>query len=275
MTTFFISRILIPVGASIFLFAGYTNSSAESLRMGGTGAGLQLLELIGEAYAASNPGVTVEIVPSLGTSGGIQALADGAIAIGVASRPLKPEEAGRGLREVATARTPFLLVTSQANPEPFQANEVAGAFGGEKTEWLDKEPIRIVLRPETESDTRLLKKYFPGMSGALARARLRPEIPVAATDQDNATAAEDTKGSLTSASLVQIRTETRDLRAISIDGVAPTLANLESGSYPYEKTLHFLISDTGGPMAKGFAEFLKSQAAAAIMIDAGILPVGR
>jgi phosphate transport system substrate-binding protein len=132
-----------------------------------------------------------------------------------------------------------------------------------------------VLRPETESDTRLLGQFFPEMADTLARIRLRPEIPVAATDQDNATLAEETEGSLTSASLVQILAEARDLRIISIDGVDPTLENLKSGRYPYEKSLHFLISDISRPAAKGFAKFLLSGAAAAIMLEAGILPVGQ
>ena len=261
--------------ACAFLVGGHTACSAEALRMGGTGAGLQLLQRIGDAYAATAPGVDVQIVPSLGTSGGIRALADGAIDIAVTSRPLKPDEAREKLHEVAKARTPFVLVTSQSDPEPLRAIEVAASFGGEKTNWLDKTPIRIVLRPETESDTRLLEQYFPQMSEALARARLRPEIPVAATDQDNATAAEITKGSLTGASLVQMLTEARELRIVWIDGVEPTLDNLESGRYPYEKALHFLASDTGSLAADGFAQFLNSQAAAAIMRESGILPVGQ
>lgn len=269
------TSIRVSLAACAFLIAGYTSCGAEVLRIGGTGAGLQLLKRIGEAYAVTAPGVSLEIVPSLGTSGGIQALADGAIDIGVASRPLKPEEAEKGLRAFATARTPFVLVTSRSDPEPLQAYEVAAFFGGERAKWLDKSPVRIVLRPKTESDTRLLEKYFPGMSEALARARLRPEISVAATDQDNAAAAEKTAGSLTSASLVQMLTEERDLRVIRIDGVDPTLENLKSGSYPYEKTLHFLVANKARPAASGFASFLQSQAAAAIMVEAGILPVVR
>jgi phosphate transport system substrate-binding protein len=243
--------------------------------MGGTGAGLQLLQRLGEAYVVTAPDVDIQILSSLGTDGGSQALADRVIDIAVTSEPLKPEEAEKGLREIATARTPFVLVTSRSAPEPLQANEVAAAFGGEKASWLDNDPIRIVLRPETESDTRLLEQYFPGMSEALARARLRPEVPVAATDQDNATAAEEIEGSLTSATLVQMLTEARDLRRIWIDGVEPTLENLETGRYPYEKTLHFLVLATARPAASGFAQFLRSEAAAVIMRDVGILRVGQ
>ena len=66
----------------------------------------------------------MEIVPSLGTSGGISALADGILEVAVSSRSLKPEEADKGLREIATARRPFVLATSRLEPEPMEAGAV-------------------------------------------------------------------------------------------------------------------------------------------------------
>lgn len=262
------------LAAFVFITTGSTSCVADALRLGGTGAGLQLLQRLGDAYVATAPGVSVEIVPSLGTSGGIAALADRAIDLAVASRPLNTDEAAKGLRSVATARTPFVLVTSGLAPDPIRSGDVAALFGNDQASWADGTLVRLVLRPEAESDTHLLETYFSGMPKALARARGRPEVPVAATDQDNAAAAESTVGSLTAATLVQILSEERDLRVLRIDGVDPTLANLVSGSYPYEKTLHFLIANEARPTVDGFASFLQSPEAAGIMTDVGILPVG-
>jgi hypothetical protein len=53
------------------------------------------------------------------------------------------------------------------------------------------------------------------------------------------------------------------------------LENLESGRYPYEKKLHFLVSETGSPAAMDFAQFLQSQAAEATMRQFAILPIGQ
>lgn len=100
------------------------------------------------------------------------------------------------------------------------------------------------------------------------------EIPVAATDQDNASIAEEIKGSLAGATLVQIVTEGRTLYSIPIDGVEPTLDNFEAGRYPYGKTLHFVILAKPSAAARGFASFLTSQAAAPLMRQSGILPAG-
>jgi phosphate transport system substrate-binding protein len=251
-----------------------SKATAETLRVGGTGSGLGLLKTLGDAFSAEHPETKIEVVPSLGTTGGIAALADGAIDVAVAARPLKPDEAEAGVREIAAARTPFVLVTAEPHPDSISASDVAALFARPEATWPNGMPVRVVLRPASETDTKLLQEFFPGMTEALAAARARPEIPVAPTDQDSATLAEAIVGSLASSTLVQITTERRALRALPINGVAPTLENLESGAYPYAKTLYFAIGARPAPMAQAFAEFLSSDAASSIMRQAGILPAG-
>ena len=254
------------------LFGAPHQGSAETLRMGGTGAAHALLGQLGAAYAADHPGLSIEVIPGLGSSGGLKALAEAAIDVAVSARPLKPEETAKGVEEIATGRTAFVLATNRAEPVEMKSAEVAAAFGNPDAKWPDGSPIRIVLRPESESDSKLLQDFFPGLTEALQAARSRPEVPVAATDLDNTRTAQELNGSLTAATLVQLQTEKRGLRPVKIDGVEPSLENLEAGRYPYEKTLRFVVSKTPSPEAEGFAAFLASEAAASIMRQAGMVP---
>jgi phosphate transport system substrate-binding protein len=151
-----------------------------------------------------------------------------------------------------------------------ESGDIAEAFGTPGARWEDGTPIRIILRPESESDVKLLQEFFPGMTVALENARTRPEVPVAATDLDNTLAAESTEGSLAAMTLMQLRTEKRALRPIAIDGTEPTLENFEAGRYPYGKTIRFAVSSKPSPALEGFAAFLSSEAAAAMMRDAGL-----
>ena len=80
--------------------------------------------------------------------------------------------------------------------------------------------MRVILRPRSESDTALMGELFPGLAPAMAKARQRPDIPVAATDQDNADMAEQTPGSLVGSTLTQLELEERNLRLVPIDGVS-------------------------------------------------------
>ena len=56
------------------------------LRIGGTGMALAAMRQIGDAFTAAQPQTTVTVLPSLGTGGGLAAVAAGAIDVAVAAR---------------------------------------------------------------------------------------------------------------------------------------------------------------------------------------------
>ena len=100
----FVSAVLVAaavLGASSLA----DTAAAQTLRLGGTGGGMGMAQRIADAYAASGP--RIEIIPGLGSSGAINAVADGVIELAISSRPLKPKEAERGLTAVLFARTPI------------------------------------------------------------------------------------------------------------------------------------------------------------------------
>ena len=130
-------------------------ATAATLRFGGTGSSLGMLHQVGGEYAAAS-GVAVEVVPSLGSSGALQALAAGKLDVAVSARPLKPKEAAAGLRLVLVLRTPFVLATSHAQPQNLRAADLPGIFASARPLWPDGTPIRIILRPHGETDTTLL-----------------------------------------------------------------------------------------------------------------------
>lgn len=252
-------KVLVLISLALFASLGVSDlASADVLRMGGTGAAIEMLKHMGAAFAAET-GIKIEVVPSLGSSGGIHATAGGVLDIGVSGRHLKPDEARKGLTEIAAARTPFGVVTSNRNPSGMGSAEVAEAFKSDQAAWADGRPIRVILRPRGDSDTTLLGELFPGMSAALEAARRRPDVPMAATDQDNANLAEEVEGSFTGAAFTQIKMERRKkLRFVALDGVEPTLENFENGTYRYGKTFYFVFTEAKKPMVDRFLAFLRS-----------------
>jgi len=109
------------------------------------------------------------------------------------------------------------------------------------------------------------------MAEAMERARGRPDLSVAATDQDNADAAEEIEGSLIATTLTQMLTEKRDLRFLAIDGVPPTLANYENGSYPYGKSLFLVVPAEISAEAASFLSFIATPEAEPLLREAGIV----
>jgi phosphate transport system substrate-binding protein len=252
-------------------FALATAAQAESIRAGGTGGATELLrQLLSKFASAESP---FEVVPSLGTTGGIRALADGKLDIAVSGRQLKEEEKARGLKSEFTVRTPHVLVTSYSKPVNLKRSEVPSFYRNADAAWPDGTRIRIALRPKSDSENEALFESFPGMELALKELRTRPDLPIAATDQDNADWAEKSAASLVSTTYTQVKLEKRKLQLIKIDDVEPTLENLENGTYPIEKKLYFIVAENPKPQVAKFMEFLRSAAGAQALREAGVVAV--
>jgi phosphate transport system substrate-binding protein len=255
--------------SSIGLMTAMSLSMAQTLKVGGTGAATEVLRQIAPAFK-NDSGITLVVVPSLGTSGAHNALIDGKLGLAVSGRDLREKETARGLQVVATFRTPFGLVTSHPAPDPLKSTEIAALYRSDKPLWSDGTPILLTLRPADESDNIVLGGLFPGMAEALQLLRKRRDLSIAATDQDNADMAEKAKGSLVSATLAQILAEKRNLRFVPIDGVAPSLETFETGSYPYGKSIHLVAPAAPSPEAKAFTAFLSSPAGVALLRQVAI-----
>ena len=163
------------------------------------------------------------------------------------------------------------MPTSRAGSDNLKSSEIVAIYQADSPVWPDGTPIIINLRPADESDNVVMEEYFPGMAQALQRLRRRRDLSIAATDQDNADVAERIKGSLTGVTLVQMVTEKRNLRFVSIDGVSATLENYRNGSYPYGKSLYVIVPSTISPEAEAFLAFLAGPAGQALMREAGMI----
>jgi phosphate transport system substrate-binding protein len=255
------------VSAFVACLPPVASSRAADLTVGGTGAATELLRRLGDAFSKQGE-AQVDVVPSLGSSGGIRALADGVLDVAVSGRPLKPAEVKQGMAVPLVLRTLFIFATSNAKPNGLTMSQLADAYATLNPVWADGTPIKIVLRPPSDSDSDLMAQLFPGLGSAVERARKRPDVPVAATDQDNLDVAEQLPGSLSASTLTQILLEKRKLRAIAINGVEPTLDNFERGDYPYGKKLYFVVPAKPTPVAERFIAFLRSAEGRAILWNA-------
>lgn len=262
-------RFLQTFCAVLAIVAGAEGARAETLRIGGTGAAIEMLKLLGQGYVEEHPGTNVIVTPSLGSGGGIRAAGDGAIDIAVSGRPLTEKEKA-GLTEIAVAKTPFVIVTSTKKPGDLKRDEVAAVYRGDKTTWADGTPIRFLLRPESEIDNDALASYFAA-GPAIEAARKRQDVPVVGNDQDNAEMAERVPGSFTAMTYTQLTLEERRLRAVTIEGVAPSVAAYTSGTYPYARVIYLAVSKNPSPVVASFLDYVNSSRADAVFSQAGIV----
>lgn len=229
---------------------GGTSAAATTIRVGGTGIALAAIHAVGDAFSTGHPAVWVEVLPSLGTSGGLAALPAGALDVALSARPLTEAERAAGLSAIDYARTPVAFVTHAGNTavESLTLSDVARILTGEIVAWPDGVPVRLVRREPSDADWILLAGISAEMARAVAAARSRPGLLTVTTDQDNADALERLRGSIGAVTLGQMRAERHRLRALALDGVAPTVEEAEAGRYPPRRTLRAV---TRGGMPSG------------------------
>lgn len=244
-------------------------AQAEGLRIGGTGAALGGMKLLAAAYEGAHPGTTVTVLPSLGSGGGIKALAAGKIDISVSARMLKDKEKASGMLQARRyARTPLAIVTTPANAvDDITHEQLEAAYAGAMMNWPDGSRIRIVLRPQSETDTKLLRNYSPGMAAAVDAAFARPGILTAQNDQDNASALESTAGSLGVVALAQMSSEGRPLKILAFDGVMPKAAMAADPTFLFAKDFHIINRSDASEAARGFLAFARSTEGRRILDD--------
>jgi phosphate transport system substrate-binding protein len=276
-----VRRLLQAVAACLvmllfFPFSGGNLSAAahvDTLTIGGTGSALGCMREVAHLFQKRHPDIAVKILPSLGSTGGIKAVLAGALSLALSARPLSTREKSAGASAVEYARTPFVFVSavSAARERGFTLEEVASIYAGKLHIWPDHTPIRLIMRPESDTDTEMLKAMSPEMEKGVEMALSREGMLVAMTDQENADLLAKVKGAFGTSTLAQIISERRPLHALTLDGVEPSLAALAKGAYPYSKSFFAVTGPRSNPEAWKFIKFLFSPEGQAILTRTGHL----
>lgn len=250
-------------------------ASAETvIKVGGSGGPLGSVKLLANAYMKKHQGVVIKVLPSLGSSGGIKATLAGELDIALSGRPLKPEEKAKGAAEVKYARSPFVFITHRkVNKKAVTIKELEDYYSGTVTEWPDGTHIRLVMRPESDFDTTLLRRISPAMDKAVLVANRRAGMNIAMTDQDSIEKVTAVEGSLGGATLTQVQTEKLPVKVVTIGGVKADVKAMAKASYPLWKELYMITAHQGSAAAKGFAAFFTSPEGKKILAASGNQPL--
>ena len=256
--------------ALALLLGFFGGAAAEEFKIGGTGAALGTMRLLADEFTATNPGIRVTTVPSLGSGGSIKAVVAGAIGLAVTSRPMNESERKLGAVELEYARTPFVVaVSTKSRVTAITSGELAGIYAGRIAAWADGSPVRIVFRPVSDLDTEMVKNISPAIRRGMVAAEARPGVQFSVNDQDAANDLERIPGSIGPSSLALIVSEKRALRALTLDGMEPTPMNAASGAYLYYKRLFFVSGTKRSAAVERFVAFVQFPAGRKILASNG------
>ncbi len=241
------------------------------------------MQRMAEGFQRKHPKVAIELLPGIGSTGGIRAVKEGRIDIGLSSRPLTPEERSTGIIEEPYGRTAFIFAVQESNPiNGVTLTEIEDIYAGKRKTWPDETPIRLILRPLRDSYSVYLAGINPRLKSASEKAHAIPGVIVGTTDQEAAEKIEKTPGSFGTASACLVAIEKIRIKALSVDGVAPALSNISdgvrisAGKYPYTMTMSLVYKrDTEKGAVKDFIRFVFSKDGGKILSESGHLPLPR
>lgn len=252
-----------------------TASPTPVMVFAGSGSNLPITRLLAEAFQKRHPGVKIDIPASIGSTGGVRAVADGGITVALISRPLKEEEKGLKLSTLAYARTAVVMgVNRNAPDDGITLTDLVNIYRGRKTRWKDGREIVVLTREPGDSSIELLEREVPCFRDAYRESQEAGRWKTIYNDQEMNRAIVRIPYSLGISDAGAIKTDRLAIKALKVNGVSPSLKNVQKGAYPLVKTLSFAFYRERLPApAKSFMDFVVSAEGARILRANGYLPV--
>lgn len=246
--------------------------AGDVIRVNGSGAALDMMTLMNDAYRRLHPETRIEMTKPLGSSGAIKALLADLLDLAVSSKPLTPEQQSQGALSREYGRTPLVIVTERSVPKTdITTGELEEIYAGKNHRWPDGSLVRIVLRPKTDIDTAILRGLSPTMNSAVDRAQAQPGMTIAVTDPESNEMIEKLPGAVGASALCSLRVAKPRVKALSLNGVMPDVNSLADLTYPLAKDIRFVTKGPPSRRVAGFLEFIYSPAGRAIAEKAGVL----
>jgi len=226
---------------------------------------------LGESFQAENKGITVGYNPT-GSGSGITAVSEGRCDIGLASRALKDDEKAAGLKETVLALDGIAIIVNPENKvSDLTVEQIAKIYTGEITNWKDvggDDAEIVLIGREAGSGTR---DGFESITDTKDSCKYRQELT---STGDVITTVAGNPNAIGYASLASIKDT---VKAISVNGVAPSEATVSDGSYEVQRPF-VLVTKEGVELSKAaqlFFDYATGKDAADIISAAGAVPVAK
>ena len=251
---------------------GCRRNKSGALNVVGSTSIQPFAEMLAQDFNASHKEFNVEVQGG-GSAQGIDNVRKAIADIGMCSRELKaddPEETGK-CDPVVIAYDGLAIVVHPGNPvRGLTRKQAAGIFSGEITNWREvggeDRPIHVITREEG-SGTREAFVKMVMHDGRIFRK--------AVTQESNGAVKELVRTDKSGIGYMSLGIVLQDkgLKALEIDGIAPTTQGVRDGSYKLKRPFLFVFrkGETPGQAAKAFTEYVLSPAGQRVLEREGLI----
>jgi phosphate transport system substrate-binding protein len=261
--------------AIVVMSAGCTantnqTGTAGKVQLAGSTSVQPHAENLAKAYMANQSGVTV-LVQGGGSSAGVTAVGEGTADIGMSSRNITASEMAKypDLKPVAICVDGIAFIVHPSNSvSSLTLNQARDIFTGNVTNWAQvggkNAPINVVNR-EAGSGTR---------DGVVSLVLNGGNLTTGGVTQSSTGAVRSfVAGDPNSIGYISSAEVTSAVKAVSINGVAPTADNIANRTYKIQRD--YLLITKGSPMglAKSFLDYVLSSGGQALLKADGEVPI--
>ena len=258
---------LITLAIALVCVLTACGGNKEAVTTDGSTSMNKVIGALGEAFQ-SDSGITVTY-NATGSGAGIQAVLEGRCDIGLASRDLKDEEKAKGLEGTVLAYDGIAIIVNPENPvNDLDLKTIAKIYTGEIKNWKEiggNDAEIVLIGREAGSGTR---DGFESITDTEDKCAYRQELT---STGDVITTVASNPNAIGYASLASVKDT---VKALKIDGVTASEETIKNGTYVVQRPF-VLVTKTDVTLsesAQSFFNFITSEAAHEIIIEAGVVP---
>jgi phosphate transport system substrate-binding protein len=222
------------------------------------------IEKIAEHYMEENPGVQINVQGG-GSTAGIQATFNKTCQIGTSSRNLKPSE--KGLRIYVLAVDGIAVIVHKDNPiDDISLDQIQGIFTGKIKDWSELGEMNGMIIPVTREEG-------SGTRGAFEEMVMGEKVisDVCLVQDSNGAVREIIATTLQGIGFISVGLVDEREKALAINGVEPSLANLISCKYRFTRPFLLLLDQEPTGIIKNFIDYALSDKGQEILKGEGLI----
>jgi phosphate transport system substrate-binding protein len=244
----------------------------EKVVLGGAGSMIPVAKDLAKAFHAKNPGSQIEVIPTtMGSTGGINALATGKVGIALAARSLKTEEKASNVYR-HLGRTPVVFATSKdVTVTSLKSSQVCDLFSGKAKSWKDVGgadlKVTVLTRNEDDGTKEAVRKHV----ACFKDLKESPDAAVLIRSTAMLSGLQTQSGVIGITELDAVENATGAFKALALDGVTASPDTVRNGKYKLVKDFGFATRGEPQGLAKRFLDFAVSPEAGKILAENGIV----
>ncbi|MEM6252324.1 MAG: phosphate ABC transporter substrate-binding protein [Cyanobacteria bacterium P01_D01_bin.156] len=270
------------LGLTVLVLAGLSacSSSKETVDgelrgkviLTGSSTVAPLASELGKRFEQENPEVRIDVQTG-GSSRGLADARSGQADIGMMSRDLASDEAD--VKAHAVARDGVAMIIHADNPvTELSPEQVIDIYTGDITQWSavggNDGPVSVVNKAEGRSTLEVFLKHFD-----LANSEIAAQVIIGDNEQGikTVTGNPNAIGYVSIGAAENSITRGEPLKLLPLEGVNPSTAALQDGTFPLSRTLNFVTKGEPETLTKAFIDFAQSPEVHDIVEQQNFVPI--